>query len=113
MGSRTGRGAGFCNGNDAPGFANAGGRGFGGGGFGGGGFGGGGFGRGFGGGGRGYRNMYMATGQPGWMRYGAPVAPVAAQPQDEKQWLRDQAEALQSELKAIEVRLAQFSEPNE
>jgi hypothetical protein len=102
QGSRTGRGAGFCNGNTAPGFASSGGRGLGGGGFGRGrGVMAGGFG--FGGGGRGYRNMYNAAPM---MNY---AAPVAAQPQDETLWLKNQAEALQSELKTIESRLAELN----
>ena len=69
MGPMTGRGAGYCTGNPVPGYMNPTG----------------GFGRGFGGGGRGrgYRNMYYATGMPGWDRSGAyptgayPAAPAA------------------------------------
>ena len=58
FGPMTGRGAGFCAGYNTPGYMNPGGRsGF--------------IGRGGGrGGGRGYRNMFYATGQPGWMRGG-------------------------------------------
>jgi len=72
MGPMTGRGAGYCAGYGVPGYANPmPGRGFGMG-----------WGRGGGwGGGRGWRNMYYATGLPGWARYGyAPVwgAPPAA-----------------------------------
>ncbi|MBN1394643.1 MAG: DUF5320 domain-containing protein [Pirellulales bacterium] len=59
MGPMTGRGAGYCAGNSVPGYMN---RGFGGGYFGGG------WGR---GGGRGWRNMFYATGLPGWARGGA------------------------------------------
>lgn len=63
QGPRTGRAAGFCAGNGLAGFANpAGGRGCGLG-----------RGRGMGGqrhGGRRYRNMFFATGLPGWMRAG-------------------------------------------
>lgn len=82
-GPMTGRGAGYCAGyavpgyaNPAPGYSGMGRAGYGrGGGFGRGfgrGFGGGGFGR-----GRGNRNMYYATGQPGWARgYAAPVPPA-------------------------------------
>jgi hypothetical protein len=98
MGPRTGRGAGYCSGFDAPGYANPGpGRGFGMGG---------GRGRGFGGGGRGRRRMFFATGLPGWMRFGPFAATYAApDPETEKQALRNQADALQSQLDAIQKRL--------
>ena len=68
VGPLSGRGAGYCAGFDRPGYMNPmPGRGYG---FGGGrGFGRG-VGRGFGGGGRGRRNMYYATGLPGWARGG-------------------------------------------
>jgi hypothetical protein len=82
LGPMTGRAAGYCAGFGMPGYANpAPGRGFGmgfgrGRGLGGRGFGMG-FGRGrglggcgFGGGGRGWRNMFYATGLPGWRRAG-------------------------------------------
>lgn len=107
MGAMTGRGAGWCAGFGVPGYANPiPGRGFGMG-----------FGRGRGffggrGGGRGWRNMYYATGLPGWIRYGAYTVPYGYQaaymqpdPEIEKQNLRDQAEALQSELDFIRKRL--------
>ena len=61
MGPMTGRGMGYCTGYNTPGYMNPGGFGF--------------YGRGrgaFGGRGRGFRNMYYATGMPGWMRYGYP-----------------------------------------
>lgn len=64
MGPMTGRGAGYCAGFAGPGFAGR---------FFGGGF----FGRGRGGG-RGWRNMFYATGLPGWVRAGAGGAPMAA-----------------------------------
>ena len=88
-GAMSGRAAGTCAGFGMPGSANpAPGRGFGMG------FG---RGRGFGGrgggGGRGWRNMFFATGLPGWMRFGG------------KQALKTQAEALQSELDFIKKRL--------
>ena len=100
QGAMTGRRAGFCSGAGAPGFTTAGGgyygRDFGGGGFG-------------GGGGRGWRNMYHATGQPGWMRTGAAPAGYGpqgnVQPRDEKLWLKNQADALQAELNSIKQRL--------
>jgi len=72
-------------------------------------------GRGFGGGGRGWRNMFYATGLPGWMRaggYGAPYGyPTPYQrldPEMERQALQSQAEALQSELDFIRKRLAEI-----
>ena len=91
LGSMTGRAAGYCAGNGAPGFAN-------------GGFGhGGGFGRGNGGGrggfGRGFRNQFLATGLPAWARGGS-MLPEA----DEKQFLANQAKALQAQLEEIQKR---------
>jgi len=108
MGAMTGRGAGWCAGFNTPGYANpVPGRGFGMG------FGrGGGFYGGRGGGGRGRRNMYYATGLPGWARYGGYAEPYgyrepygAPDPEFEKQNLRSQADALQSELDFIRKRL--------
>jgi len=106
MGPMTGRAAGYCAGYDAPGFASA---------FGGRGMGRGGFGR---GGGRfGRRNMYYATGVPGWMRYG-PQGPAAANawgpapvatPQNEVAALRQQAEFLQQSLEEINKRLEELA----
>ncbi len=108
MGAMTGRGAGWCAGFSVPGYANTiPGRGFGIG------FG---RGRGFfggrGGGGRGRRNMYYATGLPGWMRYGGYDAPYGYQaaymtpdPEIQKQNLRSHADSLQSELDFILKRL--------
>lgn len=66
MGPMTGRGAGYCGGSAAPGFAGGALGGF--------------FGRGRGrggGGGRGWRNMFYATGLPAWARLGMGVAGVA------------------------------------
>lgn len=103
MGAMTGRAAGYCAGSGMPGYANpVPGRGFGMG-----------FGRGrgggrqgFGGGGRGWRNMFYATGLPGWMRSGGYAAPYQKpDPDMEKQALTNQAEALQSELDLIKKRL--------
>lgn len=63
MGTMTGRGAGYCAGFAGPSFMNrVFGRGF--------------FGRGRGGG-RGWRNMFYATGLPGWARAGLGVAGAA------------------------------------
>lgn len=89
MGSMTGRAAGYCAGFETPGFANPiAGRG-----------------RvtGFGGGrgGRGRRNMFYATGLPGWMRFGA--LPVSA---TEKQGLQEYAASLQQQLDALNKRIA-------
>jgi hypothetical protein len=107
MGAMTGRAAGYCGGSGAPGFTGFGpgvGMGFG--------RGRGSLGRGFGGGGRGYRNRFYATGLPGWMRlvgYGAPYGYPGPYPKTdpgmEKQALKSQAEALQSELDFIKKRL--------
>lgn len=106
MGSMTGRGAGYCGGFGMPGYTNpAPGRGPGIG------FG---WGRGFAGGGRGWRNMFYATGRPGWMRFGGYGAPYGypapyqkPDPEFEKQTLKDQAEFLQAELEIIKKRLAE------
>ena len=106
MGSMTGRAAGFCAGFGVPGSMSAmPGRAFGlGAGFG--------VGRGFGGGGRGWRNRFYATGRPGWTRFGRYAALYAnpmpypnADPETEKQALRNQADILESELNLIRKRL--------
>lgn len=108
LGAMSGRGAGFCAGNSAPGYMNSmSGRG--------GGFGMGfGRGRGFGGGGWGWRNRFFATGQPGWMRfgvyaaaYGYPMANPNPDPETERQVLRNQADAMEAELNLIRKRLAE------
>lgn len=100
-GPMSGRGAGYCAGFGVPGYANpALGRGFGmrfG------------RGRGSGGGCRGWRNMFYATGQPGWLRFSGPAAPYQKRdPEIEKQALKNQAEALQSELEFIKKRLSEI-----
>jgi hypothetical protein len=104
MGPRSGRAAGYCAGFEMPGHANpAPERGFGMG------FG---RGRGFGergGEGRGWRHMFHATGKPGWMRFGGYAAPYQKpDPNQEKQALKNQAEALQSELDFIKNRLSKI-----
>lgn len=120
MGPMTGRAAGYCAGNEAPGYATPGpGRGPGAGrDFGAGrGYGAGraaGAGRGYGGGGgRGWRNMYYATGLPGWARFGgyaaSPVSPnpyPEPDPEAQKQALKSQADALQAQLDLIKKRLS-------
>lgn len=101
MGPMTGRGAGYCAGYGMPGYMNPA-------------FGGGmGFGRGFGRGrGRGWRNMFYATGLPGYARFGAGAfAPTAPDPALEKQALKNQAEALRSEMEAIRKRLEELESP--
>ena len=107
MGARTGRAAGYCAGNEMPGYMNPGpgggfGMGFGGGrGFRGGGGG--------GGGGRGWRHRFYATGMPGWMRFGgSPMPYQQADPESEKQELKNQARALRSELDLVDKRLGEL-----
>ena len=115
MGPMTGRAAGYCAGYATPGYMNPGpgARG---------GFGGQGYGPGYGGGGgygRGWRhrNWYNATGQPGWMRFGAapgwappvPVSPEASG-EAEVQFLSQQADWLKSQLENIQGRLNDLEE---
>lgn len=108
MGAMTGRAAGYCVGSGMPGNANF---------MPGGGFGGGfgrcctGFGQGFGNGGRGRRNMFYATGLPGWIRFSGTAAPQGygaldqkPDPEMEKQVLKSRMQALQSELDLIKKR---------
>lgn len=105
MGAMTGRAAGYCAGFEMPGYANPiVGRSFGMGyghrrGFGGHGF----------GGGHGWRHYFHATGSPGWMRFGAYAEPYRkSDPEIEKQALKNEAEALQSELDFIKKRLSEI-----
>jgi len=107
----TGRGAGYCVGFGAPGYANPmPGRGFG-------------MGRGGGWGrGRGWRHGYYATGVPGWARFGyAPAwgAPPAAAygpygappaPAQEAEFLRTQAEWLKEQLDAISQHITELEQ---
>lgn len=100
MGAMTGRTAGYCAGAEMPGYAGpAQGRGAGMG-----------FGRSRGfGGGRGWRNMFHATGLTGWMRFGGYAAPPSRpDPALERQALKNQAEALQSELDFVKKRLGEI-----
>ncbi|MDY6933132.1 MAG: DUF5320 domain-containing protein [Spirochaetota bacterium] len=105
FGPMTGRAAGYCAGYNMPGYANpVGARGFGGRGY-------------FGGGGRGrgYRNMFYATGLPGWMRFGYAPNYGGASPfvgvnppvskEDEAGFLREQANYFQRALDDINNRL--------
>lgn len=106
MGPRTGRGAGYCAGFDAPGWAFPGpGRGLA-------------LGRGRGGGGRGWRNRYWfnATGVPGWARSGrgpawgsVPVVPAPGR-EEEAALLRQQAEWLKQQLDAISQRIEELGQ---
>jgi len=110
VGPMTGRGAGYCVGAGVPGYMNPGvtpAAGFG--------YGGGrGFGRGMGmGGGRGRRNMYYATGMPGWAR-GGQFVPTQTPPEvyenrftarQETAYLKAQARQHKDSLEEIEQRL--------
>ena len=89
MGAITGRGAGFCTGNGAPGYLNRG------------------FGMGFsgrGGGGRGWRNWFHATGLTGWQRAGFQAAPV----ETELEQLKAHAAGLENSLGEIKKRIEQL-----
>jgi len=92
MGAMTGRGAGICARVGMPGYENvAPGRCFG---------------MGYS---RGRRNRFYATGMPGWIRFGGYDAPNQnPEPGMERLSLRNQAEALQSELNAIRKRLSEI-----
>lgn len=76
------------------------------------------FGRGFygRGGGRGRRNMYYATGLPGWARagYGYPSYGFGYGPdlsrEEESEMLKEEAESLKEELKSVEQRLRAMEE---
>jgi hypothetical protein len=105
----SGRGAGYCVGYDAPGWASPiPGRGLG-------------LGWGRGGGWR-HRNWYYATGVPGWGRFSyapgweAPLAvpwgPYAAAPsrEQEAEFLKQQADSLKQQLDAIDTRIKELSE---
>ncbi len=63
----------------------------------------------FGGGGRGYRNMFWATGLPGWFRGGdAPAwgrGLFYGTPEQERQVLEAQMEQMRATLSSIEARL--------
>ena len=94
QGPMTGRGAGYCAGYEAPGYANPGGFGFG--------FGRGrrrGFGRGFG------RGYYGHAGAPRWGWNVPPVAPTAPTREQELDMLKNQADALKHSLEEIEKRM--------
>ena len=110
MGPMTGRAAGYCAGAPTPGYANPiPGRGFQG------------RGGGFGGGGRGRRNMYYATGAPGWARsnMGYPVNGIDAaniyrnvaprmSPEQEIEFLKNQATYMQDNMNAVNERIKEL-----
>ncbi|MBN2258021.1 MAG: DUF5320 domain-containing protein [Anaerolineaceae bacterium] len=85
-GPMTGRRAGYCTGNTMPGFAHpVAPR----------------YGIGFRGGGRGWRNMFYATGMPGWQRLGYTVP----SPQEEPELLKEQAKWLKEQLDIINKQI--------
>ena len=88
MGPMTGRGAGYCAGFAAPGYANpfsyAPGYGC----------------------GHGHRRMYCATGIPGWARFGYPNYADPRDSGDEKEILKSQAGFLENQLEQIKKRLS-------
>lgn len=108
LGPMTGRAAGYCAGYSVPGYANPiAGRGFG--------WFGGGRGRSFFGRGRGYRNMYYATGLPGWALYNTGVynpnltyPPPAMGAVQEAELLKNQAKFMQDDLKALNDRIQEL-----
>ena len=107
MGPRTGRGAGDCGGFGAPGFVSRMVGGF--------------FGRGRGGG-RGWRNMFYATGLPGWARLGmgalgaaataASAAPFGGPPtmtrEQELDALKQQAQQAADVLESVQRRISEL-----
>ncbi len=96
LGPRTGRAAGYCAQYPVPGYANPNlGRGF------------------YRGGGRGRRNLYYATGLTGWQRgaYSYPPPVVQAIPKEQEvAELKNEAEYLENELKAINKRIQEIGE---
>ncbi len=106
-GPMTGRGAGYCSGFEAPGYANPGpgwGMGMG-------------YGRrgAWGGRGRGWRNRYYATGVPYWARHAPDWGPPpAAAPrmsrEQEVNWLKAQADNLKHALQDITDRLGELEQ---
>ena len=99
-GRMTGRRAGYCAGYGMPGYMN---RPFG--------FG---FRRGFGGGGRGWRNMYFATGLPRWARwpaaYPAPSPYGEYTPEQEIEVLKQQSEFFQKQMNMLNQRIRELEE---
>jgi hypothetical protein len=60
------------------------------------------------GGGRGRRNMYYATGMTGWQRAGYPYAAGNMTPEEEKNVLKGEEEALKRELENIQKRMSEL-----
>jgi len=89
-GPASGRGMGFCRGNNAPGYM-TGGRGIGRGGF---------------GRARGWRNRFFTTGQPFWGRTSYPVPEPQFDPAAEAGYLKNEADYLKKSLDAINQRLS-------
>ncbi len=110
-GAMAGRGAGYCAGFGTPGFANPrvrGGRAQ--------------------GWKRGYRNMYHATGVPGWVRFGYGPASYSQEqvqktqgydpekgydPEQEREILKNQAEYLKQHLEEVNKRIQELEDENE
>jgi len=91
MGSRTGRGAGICNGFSTPGYANPVG------------------GRGFFGSRRGQRNMYYATGLPRWSRYNQVNYPqYGYTKEDELNALKNEAKYMNQNIEDINKRIQEL-----
>ncbi len=111
MGPMTGRAAGYCAGDDDPGYANpnpghrvwVGGWWW----------------PCWGWGGRGWRHWYYATGLPRWARWGypplwwGPTAPAAPSREEQMEMLRNQADWLKQQLEAINQRLADLEKASE
>lgn len=94
QGPRSGRGAGFCGGNNGPGFMSRMGQGMGG------------MGR-----GRGRRNWFNLTGLTGWQRQAMEMQPANTtqpDPQQELQILQQQAASMTSVLENLQTRISQL-----
>jgi hypothetical protein len=63
---------------------------------------------GFGRGGRGWRNRFWATGAPGWARGRGFSGAGWTGPDAERQWVADQARALEGELEQLRRRLGEL-----
>jgi hypothetical protein len=94
-GPMTGRAAGYCAGQDVPGYANPG------------------FGNGqrlgFRGGGRGWRHVYNTTGMPRWARTDYRYMPPAPAPESELAALQAQVRQLGDDLDALNKRIAEIA----
>jgi len=97
----TGRGAGRCAGNAAPGYTSSGGGRF---------FG---AGRQGGGGGRGFRRWFNATGLPGWLRFGGSANSASNVTKEEEiDLLKQQSEYFGKSLEEINARLERLQKEN-